>query len=261
MPFLYVTKTGRFGNVVFRYLASRLFCIFFDYTISNSKTIKHFQIFDDEYFIKWMIVCLTEEKIIYINSNYLLFNGYYQHDMIYRFFKKNLIEYIKEHPNEKIETDHNQIYYANDILGEKPIIPFEYKTVIHLRIEDFIDLDLAMDPASLDPVLERCEQPFLFVHAPVSSELDKKYIDYFKNKYPNSHYYTDYVVKCYNLMRHAEVLVCSCSTISWVAALFNDVNVKTYMPRNYRSLAHESFQYPNEQTEIYEWKLLKKENL
>jgi hypothetical protein len=181
--------------------------------------------------------------------------------MIYRFFKKNLIHYIQNNPNERIETDRNEIYYANDILGKKPTLSFEYKTVIHLRIEDFIDLDLAMDPKSLDPVLERCEQPFLFVQAPVSSEIDKKYIEYFKNKYPNSYYYTEYVVKCYNLMRHAEVLVCSISTISWVAALFNDVNVKTYMPRNYRSLPHESFQYPNEHTEIYDWKLLKKEDL
>jgi hypothetical protein len=261
MKCLQVMQKGRFGNAIFRYLASRLFCIFLDYNISDTNNIQYYQNLSDEIFIDWMKHFLKEKTIRYYDCNYLFFTGFYQHDMIYRFFKKNLIHYIKEHPNDKIETDRNEIYYANDILGEKPIISFEYKTVIHLRIEDFIDLNLAMDPTSLDPVLERCEQPFLFVHAPVSSELDKKYIDYFKNKYPNSYYYTEYVVKCYNLMRHAEVLVCSSSTISWVAALFNDVNVKTYMPRNYRSLPHESFQYPNEHTEIYEWKLLEKENL
>jgi hypothetical protein len=62
-------------------------------------------------------------------------------------------------------------------------------------------------------------------------------------------------------MRHAEVLVCSRSTVSWIAALFNEINVKTYMPKNYGTLTHETFQYPNDNTEIYQWKIISKEEL
>ena len=261
MKFLHIIKRGRFGNAIFRYLASRLFCIFLDYNISYSVNIQYYQYFDDTCFVDWMKHFLKEKTIVYYDNSYLIFNGFYQHDMIYRFFKKNLINYIKNNPNEMIETDRDETYFAKDILGDKPHISYDYKTVIHLRIEDFISLELAMDPTSLDPVLEKCEQPFLFVHKKEETDFDMKYVDYFRNKYPTSIHYTENVVQCYNVMRHAEVLVCSCSTISWIAALFNDVNVKTYMPKNYRSLPHETFQYPNDNTELYEWKLLIKETL
>ena len=118
-----------------------------------------------------------------------------------------------------------------------------------------------MDPSCLEPVLEKCEQPFLFVHKTITTIYEQKYIDYFKNKYPKSFFYTEDVVQCYNLMRHAEVLVCSKSTLSWVAAIFNDVNIKTYMPKNYGTLDHEIFQFPNSNTEIYEWKLIRKDDI
>ena len=47
-------------------------------------------------------------------------------------------------------------------------------------------------------------------------------------------------------------MVCSRSTLSWLAAFFNDENVKTYMPKNYLSISHETFQYPNDNTEIFD---------
>ena len=152
-------------------------------------------------------------------------------------------------------------YNCIDILGVKPFIEYNYKTIIHLRIEDFIDFNLAMDPRSLDNVLEKCEQPFLFVHKKEENDNDKIYIEYFKNKYKKSYFYTEDILSCYNLMRHAEVLVCSRSTLSWIASLFNEINVKTYMPKNYGTISHETFQYPNDTTEIYEWKTISKEEL
>ena len=119
MKFVSAIQRGRFGNAIFRFLASRLFCIFLDYNISYTEQIQYYQNLDDEIFIDWMNHFLKEKTIKYYECSYLFFTGFYQHDMIYRFFKKNLIKYIKEHPNEKIETDRNEIYYANDIWNHK----------------------------------------------------------------------------------------------------------------------------------------------
>jgi hypothetical protein len=156
---------------------------------------------------------------------------------------------MKNNPDETFKTDRNEIYYLKDILGEKPKIDIKYKTIIHLRIEDYIEFSVAMDPRCLETLLEKCEQPFLFVHKPIANEYDQKYIDFFKQRYIYSNYYSEDVVKCYNLMRHAEILVCSKSTMTWIAALFNENNAKVYMPINYGTLKHETFQYPNDNTE------------
>ena len=258
------TNKGRLGNCIFRYLASRLFMIFYDYINIRNIKKKYYLQLDDIMFKNFYIYILkngTPPFMDTIEYDNIIFNGYYQHDTIYKVYKNVLIDYIKKNPIDIIETDRGEIYYAKDILGEKPKIDILYKTIIHLRIEDYIDLGLAMDPLCIVPVLEKCEQPFLFVHKPIVNVYDQKYIDFFKERYPSSQYYCEDVVQCYNLMRHAETLVCSKSTLSWIAALFNEKNPKVYMPRNYGTLDHETFQYPNDNTEIYEWKIISKEDI
>ena len=264
MGFLVTYNKGRLGNCIFRFLASRLFVIFYKYIPIKTMNDNYYQEIDDTIFKNICRYLLNNGSLPprnTLNYDYLLFNGYYQNDFIYNFYKKEIVQYIKNNPDETIETDRNEIYYAKDILGDKPKIDFEYKTIIHLRIEDYIELGLVMDPRCLEPVLEKCEQPFLFVHKPISNEYDRKYIDFFKKKYISSKYYCEDVIQCYNLMRHAENLVCSKSTLSWVAALFNENNTKVYMPKNYGTIDHETFQYPNNNTEIYEWKTISKDDL
>ena len=259
--FIKVGSRGRFGNAVFRFLATRLFVILYNYKLTNTNNHNYYLDFDDISFISWYKLYILKCDIIFKMDSNLIFSGFYQHDTIYRLFKKEIIEYIITHSDDTIETDRNEIYYAKDILGPKPMIDFEYKTMIHLRIEDFIELGLAMDPLCIDSVLEKCEQPFLFVHKTIVNEYDQKYIDYFKTRFPSSKFYFEDVIQSYNLLRHAEVLVCSKSTISWLSALFNTVNKKVYMPRNYGTIEHETFQYPNDFTEIYEWKTISKEDI
>lgn len=264
MGFLATNNQGRFGNCIFRFLASRLFIIFYNYSHIDKFPNNYYITIDDIIFNNLCMYVLNTGKFPPTNTlqyDYLWFDGYYQNDYIYNLYKKELIEYIKNNPYEIIETDRAEKYFVKDILGPKPKVDFEYKTIIHLRIEDYIELDLAMDPRCLEPVLKKCEQPFLFVHKPIGNEYDQKYIDYIKTKYPSSHYYSEDIIQCYNLMRHAEILICSKSTASWVAALFNETNLKIYMPKNYGNLVHETFQYPNNKTEIYEWEIITKEGL
>jgi len=261
MKYLTLYNRGRFGNSVFRFLASRLFSIIFGYTITFPNSKFYYKEFSDENFIKWMNELIQNNKLLIVDHSSIIFTGYYQHDTIYKVFKSQLITYILNNPNDIIETDKEEKIKCINILGDKPTINYTYKTVVHLRIEDFIELGLAMDPRCLKDILEKCEKPFLFVHKEVENDNDRIYIKYIKDTYPDSHFYSEDIISCYNVMRHAELLVCSHSTVSWTAALFNEINVKTYMPKNYGTLTHETCQYPNDNTEIYEWKIISKEEL
>ena len=174
MYFIQIYNKGRFGNCIFRFLASRLFIILYQcYIISKNNNTHYFYIINDTNFIEWMNIILSNNSLATRINDSLLFDGFFQHDIIYKKFKNQLIEYIKNNPNDELITDRNEIYYAKDILGEKPIVDYTYKTVIHLRIEDFLELGLAMEPSYLDCVLEKCEKPFLFVHKKEFNEMIK----------------------------------------------------------------------------------------
>jgi hypothetical protein len=257
--FIYHGIGGRVGNCIFRYLATRLLKLLYNAEITPN-TIEPYIIFDDNNFNIWLEYLTNTSKLIPIDKN-LYMEGFYQYDMIYRTFKNELIQYIIENPDENIETYDTFKFKPTEIIGKNPVIDISFNTVVHLRVEDFLGANMGMNPLCIDYVLNKCEEPFLFVHKPVENDVDKKYIGYFKEKYPTANFYTEDVLKCYNLMRHAKVLVCSRSTLSWVAALFNEVNENVYMPINYGTIPHEKFQYPNDNTELYEWKTISKEDI
>lgn len=258
MFYIKIGNGGRVGNNIFRYLTARLFCILYNAIVSDNNEIYYYQFHDIQY-IDWMNSFLHTNTLPNINFNINL-EGYYQHDILLKKYLQELITYIHEHPNDKIDTFKNEfVFHAKDILGPLPDIHFSYKTVIHLRVEDFLGADMGMHPESIDAILQNLSGPFVFVHKPCENNIDIKYVSYFKNKYPNSIFYTDNVLNCYNLMRHSTILVCSRSTLSWIAALFNEQNGEIYMPINNNNTPHESFQYPNNNTKLYEWKNITKD--
>jgi len=260
MFYIEVGNGGRVGNNIFRYLVSRLFCILYGAELSEQSNIYYTNFYDNE-FINWINYILENNTIPNISQNITL-QGFYQHDKIFKKYLDPIINYINEHPNEEIHTYQKEFtFQAKDILGPIPTVEYSYKTVIHLRVEDFLGADMGMHPESIDKVLKECESPYLFIHKPVENEVDLKYVTYFKNRYPDAKFYTEDVLKCYNLMRHSQVLVCSRSTLSWIAALFNTNNITTYMPLNYGTCSHETFQYPNNNTKIYEWRTISKEDI
>ena len=248
---------GRFGNCIFRYLASRLFCILYDYKFIKDAIPGMIPI-DDNTFLIWKNLVLTKDTLIQFEHPYFSFEMYYQHDSIYRKFKSELLEYIENHKDEELITDRNEIYTAKDLISIPPVLPYAYNTVVHLRIEDYFINDCVIHPLSISKVLESCEGPYLFIHKPEESNYDKKYIEYFKKQYPSSYFFTGNVVDAYNLMRTSLVLVCGTSTLSWAAALLSTVNEKVYMPRNICKESHSTFQYPNDNTEIYDYKIITK---
>ena len=122
MGFLVTYNKGRLGNCIFRFLASRLFVIFYTYIPIKTMNDNYYQEIDDTIFKNICRYLLNNGSLPprnTLNYDYLLFNGYYQNDFIYNFYKKEIIQYIKNNPDETIETDRNEIYYAKDILGDK----------------------------------------------------------------------------------------------------------------------------------------------
>jgi len=250
---------GRFGNCVFRFLASRLFCIIYNLKYIDSYQNNMIQI-DDLTFIEWSKY-LLENKLIQFPIHNFYFELYYQHDMIYRKYKSELLEYINNNPNQTMISDKDEIYYVKELIQKAPILDKSYNTVVHLRIEDFFEIDKVIHPESINKILNSCEQPYLFIHKPVESEYDNIYISYFKNKYNDSIFFSGSVIDSYNLMREATTLICSNSTMSWVAALLSTSLNKVFVPRNDNTVFHNTFQYPSNNTEVYYYNIIKKEEL
>ena len=102
---VYDTRLGRLGNALFRYFASTLFCIIYKAErIYDPSQIKQF--FNDPMFIQWS-KSLLKNKIPEINNTNFEFYGFFQHDEIFLKFKKEIIHWMKTHPNELIFTDGN----------------------------------------------------------------------------------------------------------------------------------------------------------
>jgi hypothetical protein len=95
---------GRYGNAIFRYLASSLFCILYGAERIYDKTMCD-NVFSDYDFIQWSNCVLDGDIPIMDLSKKYLFRGYYQHDAIFLKYKSQLIDYICLHKDDLLITD------------------------------------------------------------------------------------------------------------------------------------------------------------
>jgi hypothetical protein len=269
---VYDNIRGRLGNAVFRYFATTLFRILYN----ADRTYNHYEcnkIISDDEFIKWSNYILNTNIIpdIDLNSNYM-FDGYYQHDNIYIKYKKEIINWIITHPDELLWTDGNNNYndnyhykstsYKNIDLLINPYSEKIYQIVIHLRLEDFINKSSVIHPESIKNILDKInEKNICIVVNKPTLEIEIKYINYFK-KYYNVTLESNSIIEDYHIMKNCKILVCSCSTISWIAAFLSKTVEKVYFP-NYKNndRIHETFKKPNEDTILYEFKKCSKNEL
>jgi hypothetical protein len=247
---------GRFGNCMFRYLASRLFIILYKLEIVED-TQEPTLLLTDNKFNLWKEWLLDHEVLLPFNDiNTIIFNNFYHDALIYRKYKNEILEYMKNNNEEYLLTEYNEIYYIKDLLLEPPNLEY-YNIAVHLRIEDYLKIGLAIHPSSYDNILKDYAEPILFIHKKEEDKYDIKYINYFKKKYPNSIFFCGNVIDCYNIMRTSKILVCSNSTMSWVAALLSITLEKVYVPKNINKEIHESFEYPIDNTILYDYNKIK----
>ena len=266
---------GRLGNALFRYLATSLFSIKYNLKYKIQDNINC--IITDSTFIDW--IEKDKQNIlpnINRNLNYL-FNGYYQHDIIYRKYKKDILDYINKNKDHYVLTDginagdgNYQKFYLKDIVNTPNNFNKYYNTVLHIRLEDrvhifkYINNKKVMTTVTIEPIkkiinkINFTNNSCIVMKKP-NSNFEKEFlselIHYIKDKKNiDINIESNDILTDFHIMRNAETLVCSVSTLSWCAALLSDKIKKCWMP-DYPSEINSNghCKKPIENTEIYEF--------
>jgi len=226
---------GRLGNAIFRYMASAIVCIVYNgkYLVNKFKPNN----LSDEYFYD----IFTKNTIKNINSVNMV--GYYQHDSIYKNNKKQIFDFINKHPDHYVLTDginagdgRNEKFYMINILNTPNSFTKKYKNVLHVRLEDFVSLNLFLPNERIINLLKNdiIKEELCIVCKKLETEFEHKYIlnivEYLKNKNINVIIESNDVLTDYYIMKEAEVLICSKSTLSWCAAFFSENIQQCYLP-------------------------------
>ena len=258
---------GRLGNSIFRLFANIVFCTIYD--ISAQIVNINYQpniIVNDSYFINFLNNIINDKPIENIDKNtVILFDGFFQHDKIYILFKNNIINFIKNHPEIILVTDHNENYKAFDLVSFN--ITKQYNIVVHLRLEDFIEISHVINPNSIKKILfeirnEYPDEEICLVLNNPKTDLERKYVDYLTRDLNNIKIETNDVITDFTIMRKSKILLCSCSTFSWVASFLSETLEKVYMPNyNNPDRIHETFKQPILNTVLYDFEKCSKENL
>ena len=93
---------GRLGNAIFRYMASVIMCLYYNgsYSVNISQTNNC----SDELFINIIKKIINRENKILISGG-INMNCFYQHDLIYKLHKQDIIKFINKHTDHYILTD------------------------------------------------------------------------------------------------------------------------------------------------------------
>lgn len=249
---------GRLGNAIFRYMASCILCIatHCEYS-SNSGGTLHLS---DAMFLN-IAQCLLEEKSITLPRENISMNGFYQYDHIYKKFRNQIFAFIKEHPEHLIITDgitagdnKRETFKIYDILNTPIHFKKIYKNVIHLRLEDFVTHNLYITVDKIIDLIDRdifTEDTVCIVCNQPTTPFEHNYImtltSFLKKKNKEVHMEHNDVLTDYYIMKEAELLICSKSTLSWSAAFFSDKNKICYYPDQ----TNMSCKYPTSNTILF----------
>ena len=224
-------------------------------------------------YIKKTITINDDNFLAFINKKLEYFNikmkGFFQLGHLYLEYKPQILNYILKHQHEHyIITDTNQKFLMRDLLNDTNLpLEKQYDIVIHIRLGDFngrpdyIELKyylslfetidwlalgaskricILFDPSSSKPgdcvYIEECMQWFKVREIPITIESNSLLMDF-------------------NIMKQAEVLICSMSTLAWAAAYLSNRLKKCYMPDyNFYEITHRRILYfkkPIENTILY----------
>ena len=265
---IYNNNQGRLGNSIFRFFANIIFCIVYDINsqIFNNSNCRPSIVINDASFINFSNNIINKRLIQKLNKNEtILFDGYFQHDKIYTIFKNQIINFIKTRPEIILSTDKNENYKSIDLVNFN--ISKQYNIVVHLRLEDFIEISHVINPNSLKKILYEIRNDYvdeeicLVLNKP-TTELERKYIDYIIKDLNNIKIESNDVITDFTIMRKSKILVCSCSTLSWAASFLSETVEKVYMPNyNNPDRIHETFKQPIPNTVLYDFEKCSKEKL
>ena len=250
---------GRLGNAIFRYMACTILAIKCGYEYSELQGSN--SNITDELFNEISNNILNEKEVkISINVNMCCF---YQHDKIYKKFKKEIINYVNEHPEHIIQTDGItpgdrlcETFKMFDIVNTTPEFSKIYKNVLHVRLEDFVTHNLYLNVERIINLLEKdvindelcvvCKKPETTFEIDYLNKIKETLI----NKNIKCIFEHNDVLTDYYICKEAEILICSKSTISWCAAFFSTKIKKCFMP-DYEETINQTCKRPIDNTELY----------
>jgi len=164
-------------------------------------------------------------------------------------------------PTRQDFTYDTEYYKAISLLEHPTGIIRTYDVVVHLRLEDFINIGTVIHPRSIKQLLENIGAPcYCFVINSPNTELELMYIEYLR-KYFDTIIESNDVLTDYHIMKNTKTLICSASTLSWTAAFFSETVQRVYMPNYPTKHAHETFRKPITNTIAYEYKTCSKTEL
>jgi len=240
---IYLNPGGRLGNALFRYFGAVYLIIKnqYNHVICYEKNKKMDvitdKIFDD--MISSNNSCQHKYKDI-------ILKGYFQYD-IYKKYKSEIVSYMKKNLNDVVYTDGNdlntkhfnynsQSYKISEIINDPLNFTKFYKVVIHVRLEDFVKYNFYIKTNSLINVLNTINliDSCIVVNKP-TTEFEHNYIktlvDFYTKKYKKTiKIESNSVIEDFHIMKNAEILICSLSTLSWFASLLSDKLHTCYMP-------------------------------
>jgi len=261
----YFKKNGRLGNAIFRYMAAAYLCIKYNGEYSADKNINNNNLINiiDENFIE-----IINKNIELPDRNYILLD-YFQHDTIYKLYKKEIIDFIKKNDH-IVYVDGYDIETQNGV-KIKEIIKNTgkvYDFVLHIRLGDRVNMNGIIKIEKLETLIDNMNindmedfNEIVIVCDKLNTDYEKEYIERIKNKLFNKFnkeiiFENNSILEDYHIMKNAKILVCSISTLSWCAAFFSENIKKCYMP-NHQShplLSNKncSFYFPIDNTELYD---------
>jgi GR25 family glycosyltransferase involved in LPS biosynthesis len=168
-------------------------------------------------------------------------DGFFQFGYIYLKYKPQILDYM--HINKAshcIQTDRNEKYLMCDLMDDCDL-PYnkKYTVAIHIRLDDFngrpdfIEIEHYLTLfATLLPVFTG--QTICIVYQPTDRPEDQAYItqcvQWFQDHQIAVTLESNSILIDFNIMKQATTLICSMSTLSWMAAYLSQQIQTCYMP-------------------------------
>lgn len=254
---------GRLGNAIFRYLACCIMCITFGGVYNESHSNNSINC-NDKLFNEIKDKLLQNEKIDNFSFHSINMDCYYQHDMIYRKYKNDIQKFIINNPTHYVLTDginagdcRYEKYFMTDILKTPENFEKKHKNVLHLRLEDFVTHNMYISKERIIELLEKNilkDDTLCIVCKKPDTKFENEYISFIVSFLKNKNILVSVehndTLTDYYIMKEAELLICSKSTLSWCSAFFSDKIKKCYMPE-YNICEIRTCKYPIEDTGFY----------
>ncbi len=239
---------GRLGNSLFRYFASIVISL--KSPLHKYSDVKHN---NDS------IVAINDAMFLQIVKNMAVpsanihLSGYYQYQELAE-YKEHILRYIKTNSQDTLHTDRNETFIVGDLMNTN--VPV-YEYVIHIRLEDFVDIHEFIPVDVLIQALR--DIPLNGIVAIVmnkaKTEFEKEYLnkilEYLSSRkiYPKIE--SNSIKEDFAIMRNCKNLICSKSTISWCAAFLSERMEICYMPDYTIFREHQTMKMPHKHTVLY----------